>query len=197
MTRVLLTAFEPYDNWSENSSWLALVELARELPAEPAITTRRYPVNYLRLRECLDKDLEGRFDYVLHMGQAPGIGSVHLEAFGINVRHSDDRDLDRYEPLESTGHAAYRSAAPLAEWAARIRAAGIPARISHHAGTYLCNAALYWSHFLCGQLGYGSKIAFIHLPLDSSQAVGMAKDTPCLPASIAARAIRILLEGLQ
>jgi len=35
MTRVLITAFEPFDRWSENSSWLALVELTRSLPESP------------------------------------------------------------------------------------------------------------------------------------------------------------------
>ena len=36
MPRVLLTAFEPYDEWKTNASWLALVELTkRALAAEP------------------------------------------------------------------------------------------------------------------------------------------------------------------
>ena len=45
MPRVLITAFGPYGKWAENASWLALVELTRHLPAQPEITTRRYPVD--------------------------------------------------------------------------------------------------------------------------------------------------------
>ena len=46
MASVLITAFEPYDRWEANSSWLALVELTKDLPSEPRITTRRYPVDF-------------------------------------------------------------------------------------------------------------------------------------------------------
>ena len=50
MPSVLVTAFEPYDRWKTNSSWLALVNFTHELPDEPAITTRLYPVDISRLR---------------------------------------------------------------------------------------------------------------------------------------------------
>ena len=43
MTRVLLTAFQPYEGWQTNASWLALVELTRDLPDQPMVTTRLYP----------------------------------------------------------------------------------------------------------------------------------------------------------
>ena len=44
--RVLITAFEPYDRWSTNSSWEALVTLTKELPESPKVVTRRYPVDF-------------------------------------------------------------------------------------------------------------------------------------------------------
>ena len=55
--RVLITAFEPYDRWRENSSWLALVELTKELPREPHVTTRLYPVDFGLVRSKLEEDL--------------------------------------------------------------------------------------------------------------------------------------------
>ncbi len=51
MTRVLLTAFEPYDTWKANASWLALVDLTSDLPSQPQVTTRLYPVDFDQLRE--------------------------------------------------------------------------------------------------------------------------------------------------
>ena len=57
MPRVLVTAFEPYDVWSENASWLALVELTRDLPVRPEVTTRLYPVDYAEMRKRLERDL--------------------------------------------------------------------------------------------------------------------------------------------
>src|SRR5687768_5035646 len=85
MATVLITAFEPYDRWPENSSWLALVELARDLPVEPRVVTRRYPVDFEAARSRLVDDLAANYDFVLHLGQAPGISRVHLEAIGVNI----------------------------------------------------------------------------------------------------------------
>ena len=57
MPSVLITAFDPYDQWDENASWLALVELTRELPTEAEITTRLYPVELNAMKEKLAVDL--------------------------------------------------------------------------------------------------------------------------------------------
>jgi len=40
MTSVLITAFEPYDRWKTNASWLALIQMTQNLPEQPEITTR-------------------------------------------------------------------------------------------------------------------------------------------------------------
>ena len=58
MTRVLLTAFEPYGPWTENAAWMLLQHLTQKLPTEPQITTRLYPVEFAALRECLSSDLQ-------------------------------------------------------------------------------------------------------------------------------------------
>ena len=148
MPRVLITAFGPYGHWLENSSWLALVELTRQLPAAPEITTRLYPVDLAVVSERLIQDLPGQ-DYAIHFGQAPGATSVQLEAIGINVGAASIHDLDQPQPLVREGPIAYQSQLPLAAWAGLLRDTGIPARVSYHAGTYLCNATLYLTHFFC------------------------------------------------
>src|ERR1700749_2502012 len=91
MTRVLVTAFEPYDRWKTNASWLALVHLTQDLPSEPAITTRLYPVDFAVVRRKLSEDLEGNYDYAIHLGQAPGSGRIQLESVGINVGGSSSQ----------------------------------------------------------------------------------------------------------
>ena len=96
MKTVLLTAFEPYDQWATNASWLALVELARDLPERPRIVTRRYPVDFALLRERLAADLQGNYDYALHLGQAPGTSRLRLEAVGLNFGAERDRRQNRW-----------------------------------------------------------------------------------------------------
>ena len=130
MTRILITAFEPYDRWPANSSWLALTDLTRWYDGDAEITTRRYPVDLSRMSENLRKDLQSNFDFAIHLGQAPGSTLIKLESVGLNVRSNGS-------PLISDAPEAYRSGLPLESCHRGLIAAGIPSEISHHAGTYL------------------------------------------------------------
>jgi pyroglutamyl-peptidase len=197
MARVLITAFGPYGPWTENSSWLALVELTRHLSPAPAITTRLYPVDFAAVAERLAQDLPGH-DYALHLGQAPGATCVQLEAIGINVGAASIQETDQPKSLIPEGPVAYQSQLPLGSWAEQLRQAGIPARVSYHAGTYLCNATLYFSHHLCACRGWTTKSTFLHLPLTVPQSIRGVREEP-LPAmssNVAADAIRIILDQL-
>ncbi len=197
MSRVLLTAFEPYDRWKANASWLALVQVTHELPGEPEITTRLYPVDFGVMKSRLADDLQGDFDYALHLGQAPGSSRIQLEAIGLNIGGSSSQSPDQYRPLVEEGPVAYRSQLPLADWAVKLRRGGIPAQVSFHAGTYLCNATLYWGHHLIEQMNLPTKAAFIHVPLDVSQVVNEPHGTASLPAAVSAEAVRLILEELR
>jgi pyroglutamyl-peptidase len=196
MPSILLTAFEPYGPWPANASWLCLQELTRELPSTPALTTRLYPVDFGMVRERLAAELESGFDYALHLGQDPGSTHVQLETFGLNIGGERTDSPESFRPLEEDGPAAYRSSLPLASWAAKLQQAGIPARVSFHAGTYLCNATLYWTHYLCQRMGRATRAAFIHLPMETLLAAAEHRPLPSLPATVTAAAIRIILTEL-
>ncbi len=196
MTSVLLTAFDAYGGWDQNSSWLTLIELTRNLPDRPIVTTRRYPVDFQAMRERLAADLDANYDYAFHLGQSPGRGRVELEAIGLNIAGKLEQRPDEFFRLVEDGPVAYRSDLPLADWAAKVRQAGIPCQLSHHAGTYLCNATLYLSHFLAEQKSLITRPLFIHLPLDVSQTLGQCKDFPTMPATTMAAAVRLILDEL-
>jgi pyroglutamyl-peptidase len=196
MTRILITAFEPYDVWQDNSSWLALVEFTKELPDSAKIITRRYPVNLPAVREALARDLSDNFDYALHLGQAPGSAAVRLESIGLNIGGSSHDLSDEYRSLVMDGPVAYRSGLPLASWAKKLRSAGIPAAVSYHAGTFLCNATLYLSHYVAEKQQLRTQSAFVHLPLATSQILRDTKEFASLPTSTAAAALRLIVEDL-
>lgn len=196
MTSVLITAFEPYDRWEANSSWLALVELTQNLPGDPAVTTRLYPVDFAAVKELLAGDLAANHDFALHLGQAPGSTRIQLESIAINVGGSSAQSPEQFRPLVEGGPAAYRSPLPLSEWAVRLREAGIPAQISYHAGTYLCNATMYFGHYLAERMGLKTRSAFVHLPLDVTQSARQAQDAASLPADTSAAALRMILAEL-
>ena len=196
MTRVLLTAFEPYEHWQENASWTLVERLTLDLPAEPQITTRRYPVDFTKLPDCLAADLSEQYDAILLLGQAPTRSSLDLEAIGLNVALSHESPPEDALALVEDGPAAYRSALPLQQWARSLREMGVPARVSFHAGTYLCNAALYLTHYLLQQRSLPARAAFIHVPLDPRQAAGDANPGPSLPIEISTLAVRWMLDQL-
>jgi pyroglutamyl-peptidase len=197
MPRVLITAFEPYGTWRSNASWLALVELTKQLPVTPQIVTRRYAVDFEIVRQRLADDLAGGFDVALHLGQAPGSTSLRLENIALNVRH------DPYGPqvpagtLERDGPVAYSSNLPIEHWAQSLRQKGIPCQVSHHAGIYLCNATLYWSRHISERNGWRTKSTFVHLPLETSQVVDEAEAWASLPAATVAAALRHILAAVD
>lgn len=193
MPTVLLTAFEPYDGWQTNASQLALAALSGEMPP-PNMATRLLPVDFEIVKARLAEELAAHYDYVLHLGQAAGSAKIQLEAVGLNIACDRGSFIDRR--LCDDGPLAYRSSLPLHKWAEKMRAGGVPAEVSFHAGTYLCNAALYLTHYYIERMKLKTQAAFIHLPLDTSQATGDGQNGASLPTALSAAAIRIALESL-
>jgi len=175
VTKVLLTAFEPYDRWPDNSSWMSLMELTHWYDGPVELVTRRYPVNLLKMSERLRADLQAGYDFAIHVG--------------LNLR-TDGAEILPDAP------AAYRSKLPLAISAQKIRDAGIPAAVSHHAGTYLCNAALYLSHHYSAAFSMRTQSLFVHVPLAPSQVARENSDAPSMSVPMTSAALAILIQSL-
>ena len=190
MTRILITAFEPYDRWPANSSWLTLTDLTRWYDGDAEITTRRYPVDLSRMSENLRKDLQANFDFAIHLGQSPGSTIIKLESVGLNVRSNGS-------PLISNAPEAYRSGLLLEPCHRELVAAGIPSEISHHAGTYLCNAALYLSQHYSKSYGLRTKSLFLHIPLAPSQAASDKGSPASMSTPMASAAVAMVIQNLQ
>lgn len=196
MARVLITAFEPYDIWPDNASWLTLIEFTRELPDEPQITTRRYPVDFQLLKKRLEQDISQQYDHVILLGQAPGATQIQLETIGINRAVSRGGRSTLGELLVPNGPVAYATDLPADAICQELQAAGIPSCVSFHAGTYLCNAALYLTLHLIAEQKLRTQALFVHVPVDPAQAVAYGQAMPSMPVSMSAQAVRILLSKL-
>lgn len=190
MTQVLLTAFEPYDRWPDNASWLALSDLTHWYDGTAELTTRRYPVDLPHMSERLQQDLRGNYDLAIHCGQAPGASQVRLESVGLNLR-TDGTEL------VPGGPAAHRCPLPLDRVVEEIRAAGIPAKVSAHAGTYLCNAALFLSQHYSHSFGLRTKSVFVHLPLAPAQVARDDSDAASMSTPMVSAALAILIRELS
>jgi pyroglutamyl-peptidase len=194
MPRFLITAFGPYEEWAENSSWLVLQELTRWLAANTLVTTRLYPVDLETVHERLSADLTRDFDYVLHLGQAPGATRIRLEAIAINAAHVAPGGPAA--PISIHGPAAYNSTLPLERWSSMLRDRGIPASVTYHAGTYLCNATMYLSHHLAAQRDLKLQSTFIHLPLAPEQVAARGAEEPSMSVPMMAAAIGLMIGDL-
>ena len=196
MNRVLLTAFEPYGPWRTNASWLTLVELTRDLPTEPILTTRLYPVDYDGVQERLAADLAGDYDFVILTGQAPGRARLELETIALNLA-TDGTDLAAApRPLVVEGPLAYASDMPAESMCQQIQFTGIPASVSRHAGTYLCNASLYFALRLIDERKLRTRAIFVHWPIDPGQAARLSEPMPAQSIETNARALRVMLQAL-
>ena len=195
--RVLLTAFEPYDSWDLNSSWEALVTFLHHRGLPPGVITRRYPVDLTQLQTRLEKDLASGFDAVLHLGQAPGISRVQLEAIAVNVAGMTEATGDFFGALVPNAPVAYRTAFPLDQWNLELRTSGIPSSVSFHAGTYLCNAAMFLTHHWHAMHHRTCSVGFVHLPLTPEQVLSSRRDLPSMPREQSAEAIGRIVDLIQ
>jgi len=189
MTRILVTAFEPYDRWTENSSWLALVDLTRWFESRSQVITRRYPVHLQSASDRLRKDLHDGYDYAIHLGQSPGSSVIKIESTGLNLRTDGN-------PLIDDAPAAYVTSLPVNHLRDSLLSKRIPAEVSNHAGTYLCNAVLYLSQHLSAEYSLPTKSLFLHLPLTPEQVAAagttMASASTILMASAIGHVINVL-----
>jgi pyroglutamyl-peptidase len=184
-----LTAFEPYDRWAENSSWLAVVDLTSWYSGPLELITRRYPVDLSKMRERLEQDLAEDFDLAVHLGQSPGSPLIRLEAVGLNLRECG-------RPLLRGGPTAYCTSLDLGGCVERLVASGIPAQVSYHAGAHLCNAAFYFSQHLSEMTGGRTRSLFVHLPLAPGQVAGQATPLASMSTPMASAAIALITEHL-
>lgn len=166
------------------------MDLTRWYDGNVDVTTRRYPVDLSRMSEMLRKDLQADYDFALHLGQSPGSPLIKLEAVGLNVRSDGS-------PLIDGAQEAYRSSMQLSLVTDKLLSAGIPCEVSHHAGTYLCNAALYLSQHYAHSFAMKTQSVFVHLPMNPAQVANdIQARLPSMSTPMASAAIAVLLDHL-
>lgn len=146
---ILLTGFEPWGKELVNPSG----ELARELGGHVL------PVDFHEsVRRLKDLIARHRPDAVVMLGLSSTRTKINLEAVALNVDPREGKTWRR--GIARRGPLAIESRLPLDRLLAALKKARVPATISHHAGTYVCNHLFYealrgWKKGPCG---------FIHVP---------------------------------
>jgi pyroglutamyl-peptidase len=165
----LITGYEPYGGRAANPAALMAQRLDGASIAGLRVVGRTLPVTLDGLGPRLDallEELQPRL--VIALGLAPGEAMIRLERFAVNLADFEIPDNAgrrwRDQPILGSGDTALVATLPLRAIETALIAAGIPARVSNTAGTYLCNAALYHLLAAARRRGDGPVGGFIHLP---------------------------------
>lgn len=174
---ILVTGFEPYGGHGRNPSFEAMEALDGRVIAGVTIVGRKLPVSLARLWPALAALFdEAEFAAVISLGLQPGAAVIHLERGAANVADFDIADNDgqsvRDKPVSEHGPAARLATLPLRAIEGALLAAGIPARLSPSAGTYLCNACFYCCLEAIEASRRPTLCGFLHLPCMPEQVAG-------------------------
>ncbi|WP_022879680.1 pyroglutamyl-peptidase I [Microbacterium sp. B19] len=174
MTTIVLTGFEPFAGDATNPSGDAVRLLAERWAGPETLVSEVLPVEFAgasaRLRALIR---EHSPDVVLAVGLAGGRTGLTPERVAINLAdaripdNTGDQPLDR--PSVADAPAAYFATLPVKAMTAAIAAAGVPASLSHSAGTFVCNHVMFTAlHATAG--ADDIRAGFLHVPYASEDA---------------------------
>lgn len=146
--RLLITGFEPFGGSHVNPSERA----ARALKASPPSGVDAV----IEILPCVDRACERALlgavrrtspDAVLALGEHGRESGLAFERFALNLRDyriaDNEGNTVAHEPVITGAPAGCFTAMPVDAMARASRDAGVPARVSRDAGTFLCNQAYY------------------------------------------------------
>lgn len=192
MKKLLITGFDPFGGETVNPSWEAVKLLPEKIGAYEVYKLQIPTVFALAAQTVLRKAEKVQPDVILCIGQAGGRDAVTPERIGINIR--DARIADNAgnqpagEPVVQGGADGIFSTVPVMDMAHAIQDAGLPAKVSNTAGTFVCNDTLYT--LLYHYAGTAVRAGFIHVPYLPEQG------TPNLPLEQITDALTAAIKAL-
>ena len=205
---MLLTGFESYGGRSLNPAEQVVKRLAGIQIAGIRVVGHTLPVNYAELGTRIARLIEEvRPRAVICLGLWPGTPMLRLERIAVNIADfeiPDNIGLMTRGPVIEGGAEAYRSTIPIHAIQDRLLEAGIPARLSGSAGTFLCNALMFHALRACVEYAPAAPCGFIHLPYVPEQVSALllqmrewAKVELHQRADLASMALDMQVEGVR
>jgi len=173
---VLLTGFEPFNNYDINPSQLVVEELNGSRIGNAVVMAIVLPVDFNNSAEIV-RDAIDKFKpvAVINMGLNGYTKSIEVEKIAFNVRSIYvDGKWRGWERISKEGNPLFFSTLPVNSIVEKIRENGSRAKISYFAGTYSCNYVFYSTLFYVNEKNLHIPAGFIHLPpLKSQKNYGM------------------------
>ncbi len=182
--KILITGFDPFGGEDINPAFEAVRKLPNEI-GETGIVKAEIPTVFHQSAEAVQILLDdGGFDCVIAVGQAGGRSEMCVERIGINIDDARIPDNKGNQPIDEAiqpeGAPAYFSNLPVKRMVNSMTDAGIPARLSNTAGTFVCNHILYQLGYMADTEFPDLKYGFIHVPFIPEQ-VPDKSGTPAMP----------------
>lgn len=192
----MLTGFEPFGGDGTNPSWDA-VRLVADQHRDDGyeLVTAELPCEFGRSLAVLRELVEAHSpDVVVCVGQAGGRTGVTPERVAVNLDDARIPDNAGHQPIDvpvvEGGPAAYFGTLPVKACVEALHGAGIPASVSHTAGTFVCNHVFYGlMHLLTTEFPH-VRGGFVHVPYAPGQG---HQDAPNLPVDTTAQALDLII----
>ncbi|WP_217983418.1 pyroglutamyl-peptidase I [Staphylococcus nepalensis] len=197
--KILVTGFDPFGGDTINPALEAVNLLPYEIQGH-TIEKLEIPTVFNKSKVTIENKLKAaHFDIVLAIGQAGGRFELTPERIGINIDDARIPDNEGNQPIDemiqSSGDAAYFSNLPVKRMTEAIKTAGVPARLSNTAGTFVCNHILYQLGFLQATQFPNIKFGFIHVPFIPEQ-VTDKPEQPSMSIQTIAKGLKAALESI-
>jgi pyroglutamyl-peptidase len=168
MKKVIFAPFEPFGGKKRNRARDATRLLAHEEIGGAPVEIVELPVVFAALPDAVRRLFARDPELVVLVGEANDAHKLAVERLAVNVAHARIRDNAGARPIDDElvhgGEAARRVSFDPRTAANAAIAAGCPAEVSSHAGTFCCNAALYHALGLAAQHPKRPRVAFVHVP---------------------------------
>lgn len=202
MTRILLSAFEPFDGATVNPSSEVAARLEVDPPPGVDLKTVHLPVETeTAAARLLEVWRRSGSNVVVMLGEARGSATIRLEQVAINLRDFSIPDNAGRRVTEARvvegGPDAHFATLPIADLLTRLRRDDVPVERSLSAGTYLCNEVSFRMLHEAKTAATGGpsvSAGFVHLPSLPEQCE--AEDAPSMALGDQVAAVRTIVEHL-
>jgi len=200
MNKVILTGFEPFGGDSINPALEVIKVLEKEPLPGVEILPLRLPVVFGKaIEEVIAAIKSFSPSLIISVGQAGGRPSISVERLGININNARIADnagnQPRDEVIVADGPAAYFTTIDCQKTVEAIKEKDIPATISYHASTFVCNNLIYGTlHYLASH-HLPIKFGFLHVPFLPEQAAKKEKEPPAMKLSSITESVKVAIKA--
>jgi pyroglutamyl-peptidase len=201
---VLVTGFEPFGISDRNPSREVARVLDGRTIAGLKVASRILPVSMRAIADALNRVLdEAQPKIIVALGLAGSESMIRIERYGVNLADfplaDNEGELVVDRPVLPDGPPALVTSLPNRQIRDALLAAGIPARLSTTAGTYLCNTLIYLLGDTIQKREWNTRFGFLHLPYMPEQvaAILAGPEARKQPEQMASMSLATMLRAVE